>query len=89
MAKNLVPDNPDFMTCPTCQHLVQTELHELKRNELVEYIRSREAAQANASLAKKIQHYRGPHTKTTYVVDNLKKWDAWSAQHPDEPPLKT
>jgi hypothetical protein len=77
-----------FMTCPACESQVRTDLFELKRDEVEADLQIREAIRTNARFSK-IRKYGGPHTKTKFLVDMLKEWDSWSAEHPEEKPVKT
>ncbi|TID20623.1 SNF2-related protein [Venturia nashicola] len=79
----------NHLNCPRCQEWVKNSWFELKASEFVEWEQAKARVRANPKLAKQLGYYHGPHTKTKALVASLLSFNAWSANNPDEAPIKS
>ncbi|KAE9964077.1 hypothetical protein BLS_008668 [Venturia inaequalis] len=79
----------NYLNCPRCQEWVKNSWFELKASEFVEWEQAKARVRANPKLAKQLGYYHGPHTKTKTLVASLLSFNEWSANNPDEAPIKS
>jgi SNF2 family DNA or RNA helicase len=75
--------------CPLCDSYIRISSFELTSKLIDSDEKARAMAKSNPKLGKKLGAYQGPHTKTRRLVHNLLEFQAASAIHPDEPPIKS
>jgi hypothetical protein len=74
--------------CDSCRDEVRFYHYTLKQSELDAEAAERARIRANPKLARQLGFYRGPHTKTTELVRQLKMFEQESLSRPREPPIK-
>lgn len=84
--ENLQPDGS--IVCHVCEDRNQPTAFELRRGDFTAFLEERERIRQDPKLAKKVGSYTGPHTKTQALLNDLEEHRAWSAEHPDERPIK-
>ncbi|KAF2837186.1 hypothetical protein M501DRAFT_938002 [Patellaria atrata CBS 101060] len=87
MSVRASPDN--YMTCPLCEQYVKCSLFELTFDKLEEEEATRNRIRDNPKLARQLNRYSGPHTKTKALLNSLLTDQQWSLNHPEEPPIKS
>jgi SNF2 family DNA or RNA helicase len=77
------------VTCQFCDQQIRSSLYELKVDELETVLADRERMRKDPKLAKKLNRYTGPHTKTKALLADLQQSKLWSEAHLDEAPIKS
>ena len=74
--------------CQICEDRNKPGAFELRRNDFREYQNERERMRNDPKLAKKINNYNGPHTKTHALLHDLEEHRVWGVKNPEERPIK-
>ncbi|KAF2639682.1 DNA repair protein rad5 [Massarina eburnea CBS 473.64] len=75
--------------CPFCSTRIRPHPFQLSKEDFNTYLEERDRNRRNPKLAKKMNGYTGPSTKTKALLEDLHAHKAWSEDHPDEPPIKS
>lgn len=75
--------------CQICEDRNLPTAFTLKRSDFRNYQDERERIRRDPKLAKKINSYTGPHTKTQALLHDLQQHREWSIAHPEERPIKS
>ena len=75
--------------CPICDNYIQCCVLELSQHEFDAEEEAAREVSRNPRLARTKSRYSGEHTKVKALIADLEKNAALSAEHPDEPPIKS
>lgn len=79
---------PNLVKCAICEDRNRPEAFELKHADYARYLEEQDQMRKDPKMAKKINSYAGPHTKTQALLEDLDKHRKWSSEHPEERPIK-
>jgi hypothetical protein len=85
--QNLQEDG--LVRCHVCDDINRPSALELKRNDYNNYLEERERMRKDPKLAKKVNTYTGPHTKTKALLNDLDEFRQWSVANPEQRPIKS
>lgn len=83
---NLITDT--LVKCEICGDHNRPTGFELKRDDYSNYLEEQERIRKDPKMAKKVNSYTGPHTKTQALLDDLSLHQQWSDEHPEKRPIK-
>ncbi|KAI9805968.1 MAG: hypothetical protein M1825_000582 [Sarcosagium campestre] len=82
--------HPKYAACPLCGMTIPVDILTLKGSEFDEAEQSLVGAAGNAKRQrKKMAEYKGPHTKTSVLIEFLMQSQRESESRPDERPIKS
>ncbi|KAL6704240.1 hypothetical protein ACN47E_008408 [Coniothyrium glycines] len=85
--ENLITEG--LARCGICEDHNRPSAFELQRDDYNNFLEEQERIRRDPKMAKKVNSYTGPHSKTKALLHDLDMHRQWSEDHPNERPIKS